>query len=92
MRIPERRLNRACPVKTDTPHIEVGRHAGETLGMDRPLESNTVKRPVHSLSIAGAASIATRDQTCRRKPCALVERYQAPIKENMVTVAALAVG
>lgn len=66
--------------------------AGEALGMDRLLKSNTVKRRVHSLFRQGCLYYDAIPNMPEQTLSALAERFQALIMENSVTAAVLAVG
>jgi hypothetical protein len=66
--------------------------AGEALGMDRLLKSNTVKRRVHSLFRQGCLYYDAIPNMPEQALCALMERFQALIMENAVIAAVLAVG
>jgi hypothetical protein len=66
--------------------------AGESLGMDRLLKSNTVKRRVHSLFTQGCLYYDAISNMPEPKLIALLERFQAFIGQNSVTAAVLAVG
>jgi hypothetical protein len=66
--------------------------AGEALGMDRLLKSNTVKRRVHSLFNQGCLYYDAIPNMPEPRLLALIERFQALIMENSVTAAVLAVG
>lgn len=66
--------------------------AGEALGMDRLLKSNTVKRRVHSLLRQGCLYDDAIPNMPEPNLCALMDRFQALIRENKVTAAVLAVG
>jgi hypothetical protein len=66
--------------------------AGEALGMDRLLKSNTTKRRVHSLFHQGCLYYGAIPNMPEPKLIALLERFQAFIMQNSVTAAVLAVG
>jgi hypothetical protein len=66
--------------------------AGEALGMDRLLKSNTVKRRVHSLFHQGCLYYDAIPNMPEPRLFALMERFQALIMENSVTAAVLAIG
>jgi len=66
--------------------------AGEALGMDRFLKSNTVKRRVHSLFHQGCYYYEAIPNMPEPKLSALMQRFQALLLENRVTAAVLAVG
>jgi hypothetical protein len=66
--------------------------AGEALGMDRLLKSNTVQRRVHSLFRQGCLYYDAIPNMPEPNLCALMERFQTLIMENKVTAAVLAVG
>ena len=66
--------------------------AGEALGMDRMLKSNTVKRRVHSLFRQGCLYYDAIPNMPEKDLSALMERFQAALSENKVTAAVLAVG
>jgi hypothetical protein len=66
--------------------------AGESLGMDRLLKSNTVKRRVHSLFTQGCLYYDAIPNMPEPKLIALLERFQDFIMQNSVTAAVLAVG
>jgi hypothetical protein len=66
--------------------------AGEALGMDRLLKSNTVKRRVHSLFRQGCLYYDAIPNMPEPNLCALMERFQTLLLENDVTAAVLAVG
>lgn len=66
--------------------------AGEALGMDRMLKSNTVKRRVHSLFRQGCLYYDAIPNMPEKDLTALMERFQAALSENKVTAAVLAVG
>jgi len=66
--------------------------AGEALGMDRLLKSNTVKRRVHSLFRQGCLYYDAIPNMPEPSLCALMERFQALLMENNLTAAVLAVG
>jgi hypothetical protein len=66
--------------------------AGEALGMDRLLKSNTVKRRVHSLFRQGCLYYDAIPNMPEPNLCALMERFQTLLLENKVTAAVLAVG
>jgi len=66
--------------------------AGEALGMDRLLKSNTTKRRVHSLFHQGCLYYGAIPNMPEPKLIALLERFQAVIMQNSVTAAVLAVG
>ena len=65
--------------------------AGEALGMDRLLKSNTVKRRVHSLFRQGCLYYDAIPNMPGPTLCALIERFQALLMENKVTAAVFAV-
>jgi hypothetical protein len=66
--------------------------AGEALGMDRLLKSNTVKRRVHSLFRQGCLYYDAIPNMPEPNLCALMQRFRALIMENSATAAVLAVG
>lgn len=66
--------------------------AGEALGMDRLLKSNTVKRRVHSLFRQGCLYYDAIPNMPEPDLCALIQRFQALIRQNNLTAAVLAVG
>jgi len=66
--------------------------AGEALGMDRLLKSNTVKRRVHSLFRQGCLYYDAIPNMPEPNLCALMERFQDLLRDNKVTAAVLAVG
>lgn len=66
--------------------------AGEALGMDRLLKSNTVKRRVHSLFNQGCLYYDAIPNMPEPTLLALMERFRGLIMENSVTAAVLAVG
>jgi hypothetical protein len=66
--------------------------AGEALGMDRMLKSNTVKRRVHSLFRQGCLYYDAIPNMPEKDLTALMKRFQAALSENKVTAAVLAVG
>jgi len=66
--------------------------AGEALGMDRLLKSNTVKRRVHSLFRQGCLYYDAILNMPEPNLCALMERFQDLLRDNKVTAALLAVG
>ena len=66
--------------------------AGESLGMDRLLKSNTVKRRVHSLFTQGCLYYDAIPNMPESKLIALLQRFQDLIMQNSVTAAVLAVG
>ena len=66
--------------------------AGEALGMDRLLKSNTVKRRVHSLFTQGCLYYDAIPNMPQPTLLALMERFRGLIMENSVTAAVLAVG
>ena len=66
--------------------------AGEALGMDRLLKSNTVKRRVHSLFHQGCLYYDAIPNMPEPSLLALMERFRALIMENSATAAVLAVG
>ncbi|MBU3890947.1 IS4 family transposase, partial [Methylosinus sp. KRF6] len=66
--------------------------AGEALGMDRMLKSNTVKRRVRSLFRQGCLYYDAIPNMPEKDLTALMERFQAALSENKVTAAVLAVG
>ncbi len=66
--------------------------AGEALGMDRLLKSNTVKRRVHSLFRQGCLYYDAIPNMPEPNLCALMERFQDLVRDNKVTAAVLAVG
>lgn len=66
--------------------------AGEALGMDRLLKSNTVKRRVHSLFHQGCLYYDAIPNMPEPRLIALLDRFQALIVENSATAAVLAVG
>ncbi len=66
--------------------------AGEALGMDRLLKSNTVKRRVHSLFHQGCLYYDAIPNMPEPRLIALLDRFQALIMENSATAAVLAVG
>ena len=66
--------------------------AGEALGMDRMLKSNTSKRRVHSLFHQGCLYYAAIPTMPGARLTALLERFQAGLDQNPVTAAVLAVG
>ena len=59
--------------------------AGEALGMDRLLKSNTVKRRVHSLFRQGCLYYDAIPNMPEPSLCSLMERFHALIAENKVT-------
>ncbi len=65
--------------------------AGEALGMDRLLKSNTVKRRVHSLFRQGCLYYDAIPNMPEQTLSALMERFHAIITENKLTTAVLAV-
>ena len=65
--------------------------AGEALGMDRLLKSNTVKRRVHSLFRQGCLYYDAIPNMPGPTLCALIERFQTLLMENKVTAAVFAV-
>ena len=65
--------------------------AGEALGMDRLLKSNTVKRRVHSLFRQGCLYYDAIPNMPGPTLCALIERFQALLMENKVAAAVFAV-
>jgi hypothetical protein len=65
--------------------------AGEALGMDRLLKSNTVKRRVHSLFRQGCLYYDAIPNMPGPTLRALIERFQALLTENKVTAAVFAV-
>jgi len=65
--------------------------AGEALGMDRLLKSNTVKRRVHSLFRQGCLYYDAIPNMPGPTLCALIERFQALLMENKLTAAVFAV-
>jgi Transposase DDE domain len=66
--------------------------AGEALGMDRLLKSNTVKRRVHSLFNQGCLYYDAIPNMPEPTLLALMDRFRLLIMENAVTAAVLAVG
>ncbi len=65
--------------------------AGEALGMDRLLKSNTVKRRVHSLFRQGCLYYDAIPNMPEPTLCALMERFHALFLENKVTAAVFSV-
>ena len=65
--------------------------AGEALGMERLLKTNTVKRRVHSLFRQGCLDYDAISNMPEQTLCALMERFQAMFMENKVTAAVFAV-
>lgn len=65
--------------------------AGEALGMDRLLKSNTVKRRVHSLFRQGCLYYEAIPNMPEPNLSALMERFQASFMENKVTAAVFSV-
>ncbi|MGB8364034.1 MAG: IS4 family transposase [Rhizomicrobium sp.] len=65
--------------------------AGEALGMDRLLKSNTVKRRVHSLFRQGCLYYEAIPNMPGPTLCALIERFHALLTENKITAAVFAV-
>jgi hypothetical protein len=66
--------------------------AGEALGMDRLLKSNTVKRRVHSLFRQGCLYYDAIPNMAEPNLRALMERFQTLLTENKITAAVFAVG
>ena len=66
--------------------------AGEALGMDRQLKSNTLKRRVHSLFRQGCLYYDAIPNMPETNLSALMERFRSLIMENKITAAVLAVG
>jgi hypothetical protein len=66
--------------------------AGEALGMDRQLKSNTVKRRVHSLFRQGCLYYDAIPNMPETNLSSLMERFHALIMENKITAAVFAVG
>jgi hypothetical protein len=64
--------------------------AGEALGMDRLLKSNTVKRRVHSLFRQGCLYYDAIPNMPEQKLCALMERFQALFMQHKVAAAVFA--
>jgi hypothetical protein len=60
--------------------------------MDRLLKSNTVKRRVHSLFRQGCLYYDAIPNMPELDLCALIQRFQALIRQNNLTAAVLAVG
>jgi hypothetical protein len=65
--------------------------AGEALGMDRLLKSNTVKRRVHSLFRQGCLYYDAIPNMPEQTLCALMERFQALFMEHKVAAAVFGV-
>ncbi len=65
--------------------------AGEALGMERLLKSNTVKRRVHSLFRQGCLYYDAIPNMPEPTLCALMERFQALFMENKVAAAVFGV-